>query len=367
MKKTLHYLVVALVALGAFALTACSGSDETADGGDKLVLSAERNTLLADGADAIDFRVMYGPKDVSRDAAMHLTLNYKDTQSDLQGGSSRFTAARPGFYTVQAVYTADGQTLTSNTLTVAAEGTDSYFHKLMGLQFTSIGCLGCPLLSKVIREIQDEQPGRLVPVSFHVYYVANDPMEIAMGRYYLNAFNKDNALPRFVFNMRLGPVTMNNVKSIILEEMAKEIASYPTSCGVAISTGYDASARKLDITAKITSNTARPYRCLVMLVEDGIEYPQAGSDDDPYIHYNVVRHVFSSNIYGDRLSSGNALEPGTEIATDYSLTLSDGWKADNMRVVVAAMVTPDDGLTYNCDNINQCKLGENVDYERSKN
>ena len=41
-------------------------------------------------------------------------------------------------------------------------GGTSYYHKLLGMQFTSVGCQACPALSTTLKAIQTEQPGRLL-------------------------------------------------------------------------------------------------------------------------------------------------------------------------------------------------------------
>lgn len=244
---------------------------------------------------------------------------------------------------------------------VESNGKQEFRHKLLGMQFTSIGCPNCPTLSTVIKSIQGSQPNRLVPVSFHLDYTIADPMKIAIGDTYYKTL-KGNGLPMFYLDLREGE-EMTSVRSVIESEMAKRVENYPPTCGVAISTSYDSATRKLTITPRIQSNIDSSYRYLVMLVEDGIVAEQYGVTGT-YTHNNVVRAVLSGNIYGDKFNGGATLKAGvdTPLTTVVTTTLQSNWKPENMRVVVSALSTSDNGVTYSCNNTNECGVGKSCDY-----
>ena len=63
------------------------------------------------------------------------------------------------------------------------------------------------------------------------------------------------------------------------------------------------------MTGKVTSNVAEPLRYHIILVEDGVEYSQAGVEGT-YVHNCVVRDVLAGNKWGDKLNSSQALEVG---------------------------------------------------------
>lgn len=333
----------------------------------KLTIAADKNTILADGSDAVTFTVKYGSEDVSKQTTMNLICTFNGEEVEQKSGTNSFTTTVAGDYTFKARYYKGGYFYTEEevkvtAIPVTADGTQNFRHKLLGMQFTSIGCQNCPTLSTAIKSIQVAQPNRLVPVSFHLYYTIADPMEISMSNTYYKAL-KGNGLPMFNIDLRDGEKMVSS-RSVIEAEMKKRIENYPPTCGVAITTAYDSESREIVITPRIKSNIASSYRYLVMLVEDGIEYEQYGVSGT-YTHNNVVRAVLSDNIYGLKFNNGATLAVGvdTPLSTPLKTTISRTWKAENMRVVVCALSTSDGGVTYYCNNTNECKLGQSIGYE----
>lgn len=332
----------------------------------KLTITADKNTISANGTDAVTFTVKYGNEDVSRDKSMNIIRTFNGEKMTLAAGANSFTTTVAGNYTFTARYYKGGEFVTEDEVTVVATSVESngkqeFRHKLLGMQFTSIGCPNCPTLSTVIKSIQGSQPNRLVPVSFHLDYTIADPMKIAIGDTYYKTL-KGNGLPMFYLDLREGE-EMTSVRSVIESEMAKRVENYPPTCGVAISTSYDSATRKLTITPRIQSNIDSSYRYLVMLVEDGIVAEQYGVTGT-YTHNNVVRAVLSGNIYGDKFNGGATLKAGvdTPLTTVVTTTLQSNWKPENMRVVVSALSTSDNGVTYSCNNTNECGVGKSCDY-----
>lgn len=333
---------------------------------DKLTLTADKTTIKADGSDAVTFTVKCGSEDVSNARTMNIIRTFNGEEIELKAGVNSFTTTVAGEYTFKARYYKGGdmfsESISVTATDAAAGGTTNFRHKLLGMQFTSVGCPNCPTLSTVIKAIEAEQPNRLVPVSFHLDYNISDPMKIAIGDTYYKTL-KGNGLPMFYLDLR-DCEEMTSNKSVIETEMAKIVADYKPTCGVAITTSYDQQSGTLTITPRIKSNIETQYRYLIMLVEDGIEAAQYGVSGGSYTHNNVVRAVLSDNIYGSRFNNGAVLEIGvdTPLSKAVTTTIKSSWRAENMRVVVSALSTFDGGTTYYCNNTNSCKLGESTDY-----
>lgn len=346
-------------------LTACSGSDDSDTPEGVLRITVNANTLQANGTESVTFKVMYGSVDVSRSADMNLISGINSQQTPLDNGINTFSTSTPGVYTFTARYKDGAQTLDSdNTITITATaiaGSEKdYFCKMMAMQFTSVGCVNCPFMSTTLKMIQEEQPERLAIAALHLPYGGyTDPMFIQMASIYGQKLNV-TALPTCFLNLRTSPLTSE--KSSITTAMQAELDKKAVTCGVAIESTYNATSREVAIVAKITSNTSTIYRYLIMLTEDNLEAQQLGATDADYRHNHVVRAVLSSNVYGERLNLGVALQPGVEITTSRTTVLPATWKTENMHIIVAALTTQDSGVTYTCNNSNECKLGENADY-----
>ena len=368
MNKLYSTILPIVMILCLSMLSSCSGSsDETENGGTDdgiLRITADNTAIQADGVEKVTFTVKLGTKDVSNESTMNLILVKESGEENMDYSVRAFSTSVPGTYVFKARYYEGKSIVSENEVTVQAtsvSGGVSFYHKLLGMQFTSVGCQACPALSTTLKAIQTEQPGRLAVASFHMDFGGvTDPMSTAAtNNYRTNILGNFSGLPRFFYNMRKGTKEMISIKSQIEKELQNELSNYPASCGVAIESVHNAADRTVMVTAKITSNVTNTYRCLIYLVEDGIKYTQMNGGND-YTHNNVVRAVVSTSLNGDRFNG--EVKAGTEATMQRSCQLEPGWNVDNMRVIVSMLTTLDGGKTYTCNNVNECKLGESADY-----
>lgn len=359
MKTFFRYLISAMAF--AVSLVSCGEpADEVVPEG-VLKIFADKESIDADGVDCVTFRVMFGAKDVSNERTMKLVWTSGDKTVEMSAGANAFSTTAPGEYTFKAYLYSNGDKWSENEIVInasAVEGQKSYIQKVIGEQFTSVGCVNCPSLSYQIKNVQAQMPGVLIPLSFHMDYNMSDPMSTEATEKFYKAYGM-SGLPYFNLNMRKRDGGVN--REAIKEAVEEELELFPTTCGVAVETEYDKSSRDLQITTKITSNVSARYKYHIFLVEDGIEYSQSGADAG-YIHDNVVRKMFATDVTGLNINKKNPFTPGVEVTAVNSAKLPEDWNVDNMRVVVIAMTTADGGVTFNCNNANECKVGEKAGY-----
>lgn len=363
MKTLFRYVFIAAAAILSYA---CHGTDDTSDVVPEGVLRvfADKTEIKADGVEEVTFRVMFGSQDVTSESGCTLIRCFEGDEKYMTGGANRFSTTTPGTYGFKARYYYAGAHYSDNEVEVVATpyftgDEQQYVQRVLGVYFTSTGCTSCPTASKGLASLQQANPGMISVVSFHADMVVEDPMKIEESQTFNAALGGFQGLPRLFWNMRPGTDIIGPVFTDSYEE---EIAQYKPSCGVAIDTDYDPATRKLNVEVGIKSNIAASYRYLVFLVEDNIGgYEQAGTKGD-YLHQNVVRDVLSSSASGDRINDGLPLSTGVEAKTAKSVTLPAEWNVENMRVVAAAMLSSDGGFTYVSDNVNECKVGDDVSY-----
>lgn len=326
-----------------------------------LRIFVNKETIVADGVDSVSFKVMFGSKDVSNEKTMNLYWVSGDKEEKMDDGAHTFTTTAAGTYVFRATLYSGGLHESDNEIVVTAttlQGERNYAQMVVGEQFTSVGCVNCPTLSEKIKEVQEQMPGVMAVLSFHMNYDIADPMSVDATSLFYKAYGM-SGLPFFNLNMRKrdGGVNREAIKAAIEDELE----FYPATCGVAIETAYDKSTRELVVTSKITSNVAARHKYHIFLVEDNIEYSQQGTTGR-YIHNNVVRKMFAQDITGLNMNKKNPFAPGVEVTAENKTTLDKSWNADNMRVVVAALTTSDGGVTFTCNNANVCAVGESVGY-----
>lgn len=357
------------VIASVFALASCSGyvdyndPDNVPDG--VLRIFADKTEIAADGEQTVTFTVKFGSKDVSKDANMNLIRVVGDEELTLKPGVNTFSTTAPAEYRFKARYYSGSAYYTDNEVAVKAKsasqsvGQKNYFRKLWGMQFTAVSCTYCPKLTASLKNVMAANPDKIVLTSFHVKFdetTLADPMRLAINEEFRNLVKNGEGLPLFAFNM---------VKEGIVDEQSKietSLSGYgnaSATCGLAVETAYDAASGNVTVTGKVTSNVAQQLRYHILLVEDGIDYTQAGADG-AYVHNCVVRDVLADNKWGDALNQSLPVEEGVEVSVTRSMKVEKEWKADNMRVVFA--VLEPQGNVYICANVNECALGASVDY-----
>ena len=54
--------------------------------------------------------------------------------------------------------------------------------------------------------------------------------------------------------------------------------------------------------------------------------------------------------------------PGVEVTAENVMAVESGWNVENLRVVVAALISQDGEKTWICVNVNECKVGGSAEY-----
>jgi len=259
----------------------------------------------------------------------------------------------------------------SGALDGPGEGVDTtslstgYAKKMIAMQFTSVGCTNCPLLASALKDVDKNYPDAIVPVAFHLDFGEyTDPMTLPVNTKFYKALADGSALslPMFALDFRKPSQHIVNEYSKIVSEMTLQSEKYPAVCGVALESSYDKVSRSVEVKAKFRSDVYSEYRYHIFLLEDGVEYFQAGSDVEAYVHDNVLRAMSGDNILGAKLNSGEPLEPGKEYEVVKKMTLAQEWNEDKIRVVVAMLGTDDEGKTFFSNNVNWCALGRSAGY-----
>lgn len=352
-------------------MLSCSGYVDTEDPDNVpegvLRIFADTDEIAADGQQTVTFTVKFGQKDVSKDVNMNIIRIVGDEEVTMKPGLNTFTTTvateyrfKARFYSGSAYYTDNEVSVTAKSVSQSV-GQKNYFRKHWGMQFTAVSCTYCPELTKSLKNVMSANPGKVVLTAFHVAFnesVLSDPMRLNINEDFRTLVKHSDGLPLFAFNMQKpsDPIVDEQNK---IEAALSGYGDASATCGVALSTSYDAFARTLDLTAKVTSNLSQQLRYHVILVEDCIDYTQAGVTGT-YVHNNVVRDVLADNKWGDRLNQAVAVEKGVEVTVSRQLQLDKEWNAENMRVVFAVLAP--EGDSFICANINECALGASVDY-----
>ncbi len=372
MKKLFRlFSLLAFVGLASALLLSCHGqSDDPIDmevPEGVLRIFADKQAISADGSDIVTFTVKFGSEDVSTAKTLQLIRTCQGVETLMPYGTNSFSTVVAGEYTFKAEYYNAGKYYSDNEVKVVAKATQSggdskeYVQRVLGFQFTSVGCTSCPTLAANLKAVQSAYPGRLLPVSFHQDFNQSDPMTHPMTSAYYKLIKRDG-LPQFNANLIINDdyITVMDYSAIV--EMLDSVAElYPATCGVAVDCS-EIKDNSIEVTVRVTSNIATAYRYQIFLLEDGINEYQAGAGYD-YVHNNVVVATSSDSVYGDRLNEGVAFQSGVEVSATKTLSLPRGCNSENLRVVVAALNSYDGGNSYVVNNCTECGVGQSVGYD----
>lgn len=341
-------LLVCICGIGLLGISCSGNSDESEQ--TEVILSVSKNTLIADGKDAITFTVMQAGVDVTADATIRSIM---DSQT-LDGNT--FSTSKAGTYAFEASY---GKYV-SKLITVVAKSTSvapsRFVRRICAMEFTGTWCAMCPAgMTRLNYLISSDYEGIVYLMSFHVNGTSADPMAIEQSSILSKKF-AISGYPSCVVDMRKEMGLSENytvMRTIFNESLEK----YVSHCGVAISSLYNEAGSEAKVTVRVTSEKTSDYRLIVYAVENGLKYEQNdGGNYRDYTHNHVVRKLLSVSVDGDKLGQ---IPEDKEVTQEYAVTLDNTWKAENLSFY--ALVTDENGYVNNlavCEAING-----NADYE----
>ncbi|MEG2365569.1 MAG: Omp28-related outer membrane protein [Alistipes sp.] len=360
MKKSLLIVATTLLFFVSAAFISCSGNSNSEEESGSLTLQAKRTSITANGIDAAKLVATKGAEDVTK--RVEFWQIGTDGAADVKLTTNMFSTKVAGAYTIEARYTAEGVKEVSNRVTITAkeETKETFFRRVLLMQFTSIFCQSCPATDKNIDGIEhgEEYADRIVRTTLHSNGMGADPMQIPVVEQYRLDFGVEG-FPALVLDLvptsKMGSPSVDKIKSGLQHQMD----GYPAICGVAIESTFDAATRKVNFTAKVKSSEAGDFRVVAFLVEDKIIGTQTGQIG--YEHNNTVREILSNSRFGDKLGT---LAANAEQTKQFSTTLKAGWVAENMRVVVCALNNVNDEFIGN--NAATCPVQGLIAYKYNK-
>ena len=251
-------------------------------------------------------------------------------------------------------------------------------------QFTSINCGWCPTGSEMLSALQDLRDDVAV-VAIHSSgmdygHAIPDPYVLPEGDNLAYTFT--TGYPTGMFNRYyVDDPNMNSDGSLALilswngssqavaqmfsESVVDASNSIPSFANVNIDAEYNEDNRQLTIT--VSGDAVDGFKDLVedaaltvYLTEDNVEGKQinynVGSSYLNYVHNNVLRSVVNENLYGDPV----VWTGDNTYSNEYTVTLDDEWKPENMKVVafIGRPITDDSQLDdVWVNNANMLELG----------
>jgi len=207
--------------------------------------------------------------------------------------------------------------------------------KSLVIYFMSNDCPGCGSWgTKLFHEILDENAGKVNPLQVHIKY--SDPWIIAgLSDSLVDRFGPNYTPFNMLENISLtGRIQVNSnfeqVKANAKQEIDERYAQAPeVSPAINFNVHYD--RFEIHYGARFEQEVEGDYYLGLYLVEDSLEWNQAGSSVRPYIHDNTIRG-FAESPWGPQLISGKA-NAGKVIVGKASIDREQFWKTDDLYLL----------------------------------
>lgn len=339
---------IAFLVAAAVGVASCHG---TVDDSVEVELKASALTIVADGQQNVSFEVLYGASTVTSEAQIYLT-----SHPELGFSGTEFRTTEAGEYTFQAIY----RDQSSNEIKVVATEPvgphKSRFERhICVMDLTGTWCTFCPDgMTKLNFYVQKKEWRDITHIlAIHDNTQGDDPMGLALSSKIMADYG-NYGYPMFVTDLRDSGSLTNDVGNIV-PSFNRSLDEYPAQCDVRFSSSL--AGRSLTIDVELFAELAGKYAVSVFLVEDNIIAPQKDGSvtHQDYNHKHVVRALLNSSYKGDSLGQLAAEEQG---AKQYTYTLPEEWKVEDMTIVVLA-IAPDGYV----NNVAVGALDESVDYK----
>lgn len=220
----------------------------------------------------------------------------------------------------------------------------NFHRRSLLMQYTGTGCGWCPEMIYAIRQLylDEDTADKFVLAAIHNYGSANDPMQIEKPYSNLgNMMMPGVGWPQTITDFYVA----NDIRdqAILKATFLQAQTTLGTQAGISVATTY--SNGSVVALVRVKANTENDFRVGAWLVEDDVVAEQANNSANtyPYSEEDFNTHEAAVRIADSNRSSSNftGYDLGTLKAGEYgdylfTMTVKDGWVADNCRLVVFA-------------------------------
>lgn len=209
------------------------------------------------------------------------------------------------------------------------------------LDFTGVKCLNCPAATRKIKEMQTQNPDRIVAIGMYSQFLSTpydgDPdLRTEEAEQIQDMLAPFRAKPSGAIDMAdYSPNFVYLIDDIDLwPSYTEERLQLSTPVNIDIANTYDEATRELKVTVQLeyTSAHSAENRLMVAIMENGIVATQLdGTEvDEDYEHEHVLRTTLTP-FNGERLDA--PLEAGRIFIKEFKITLDPEWDHTSTEVV----------------------------------
>ena len=363
---TMKKIIFMLAAVLGLAVSCGEPEDGPVSGNGTLTIEADKVEVIADGEDFVEITVTYDGEVVTDE------VDFYDASTNVPARvkANRFTTKAVGQYSIYAIYNG----VKSNVLKITAleyavpslpadpaPENVSFRKRVLLTQFTSTGCVYCPIVTGFLRDLaaDAEYKDKFVLGASHAdmpgYQNGDDPASYPEVNGFMSAFRIEG-FPTLIadFADMLGSYSLAALKTLVDEYYGDG------SAAVGISVNSELHDNVLVMRASVKAANAGKYRIGAWLLEDGIYGTQTGAPDESYyVHDHCIRKPDAESHYmGYDLGMLSKCKSADHV---FVMKMSPDWNKDNCSVLL--YVTSASGADQIVNNAVVVPLGRPVEYE----
>lgn len=212
-------------------------------------------------------------------------------------------------------------------------------------EFTGANCPNCPTGAEVMTGFHETYGDNFIAVSMYPSQLSNltEPKNVDLrteiASSIFEAYNQENTLPAVMFNRtRIDGKVMQATKPEVWGAPVYNLFNNPEDkyapCDITLSSDYEPASRTLSVSylTEFKHNVDQNVSFQIYILENGIVSRQAGPNGliPRYVNNHVLRTALNGT-WGKEFGGGHAA--GSSIEGTSTVTLPEGWNADNIQVV----------------------------------
>jgi hypothetical protein len=199
-------------------------------------------------------------------------------------------------------------------------------------EVTGTWCQWCPCGHDIMRQIKASMPNAIM-IGYHGPANGSDPYSFFPGNSIISTMGF-SSYPTAVIDRTGLPLSRSVWAGVMNQRYA-----VPATVAITMDKSFNKVTGELIATVHVSAleNLTGEFRMTMILLEDGLVYPQTGNSSctgaSDYVHNHVVRAVING-VTGEELNAGNPWNTGETISKDIQYTVPSAVVPDSCHLVV---------------------------------
>ncbi len=365
MKKCNLFIAAILMNIAGVCVVSCSGSDDESQEPpvntqiESVRIIADKEAIEADGLDKVTFSIVGND---GTDLTKNSYIKNVTTGTAWKKGINTFTHNENAIVKFTATSYNGKDKYMTDTIEVKVQNRkkyELYKKRIAVFKITGTWCINCPTMTTMLKDFDKTNPNTIIEMSFHGNSnLGTDPLHTDATVYLASAMGM-GGFPSSVFDLNTSTLLTNPASSLFKETVNIQQANEPAICAIKVKTSLDEQKKEIYVDASLITDKGGEFELAYVLIQDGLVAEQTGATSD-YVHNNTV-----VGITGNFLGGADKIKVKAGESYDFErVTMPMGYEAATKTRIYVYAIVKKNGVNV-VNNIVECELGKEVDYEEN--